>query len=160
MKAYLAAFALGLAAAAASAQELPTAFRTQLSTVAFVPADGPFAGEGNVTASVQGRQIRFRGEFTGLDSSASRVRVLSGIGVGVPGNRVIAQLNSSPAGPSGTFSGQAPATAENVALLRANRLYVQIDTQKAQDGALWGWLMEDHPIPAQGVPERSNPYAR
>jgi len=42
---------------------------------------------------------------------------------------------------SGTLSGTVDLTALQVADLDKGRLYVQVHSEKAPDGNLWGWLM-------------------
>jgi hypothetical protein len=45
------------------------------------------------------------------------------------------------AGTSGTISGTIELTKEQVEDLAAGRLYVQLHSEKAPDGNLWGWLL-------------------
>lgn len=149
--------AISLLATAALAQDAVTGYRTRLLTAAFTPADGPYAGDGSATAEVAGRRIRIQGSVTGLGSPVSRVQLRTGAEVGVPGEAVVAEL---PVTAAGAFSGEIPASAANAALLRGQRLYVQVNTEAAPEGALWGWLMPNHPFPGQNKPEKSNPYAR
>ncbi len=42
---------------------------------------------------------------------------------------------------SGTLSGSLDLTAIQVADLEKGRLYVQLHSEKAPDGNLWGWLL-------------------
>ena len=42
---------------------------------------------------------------------------------------------------SGTLSGTADLTAVQMADLEKGRLYVQLHSEKAPDGNLWGWIM-------------------
>ena len=42
---------------------------------------------------------------------------------------------------SGTISGSIELTKEQIDDLAAGRLYVQLHSQKAPDGNLWGWLL-------------------
>lgn len=160
MRACLIAFVLCGAVSAATAQEPANNFRTRMMTAAFTPSNGPFLGDGNAAAAIDGRQIRIQGSFKQLAAPATRVRVLTGVDVGVPGEKTVAELRVSGSGTSGAFAGQIPASAANIALLRDNRLYIQVETQAAPDGALWGWLMLDHAFPGHNVPEKANPYAR
>jgi hypothetical protein len=43
---------------------------------------------------------------------------------------------------SGTISGSIELTKDQIADLAAGRLYIQVHSQKAPDGNLWGWLFE------------------
>ncbi len=42
---------------------------------------------------------------------------------------------------SGTISGSIELTKEQIDDLAAGRLYIQLHSQKAPDGNLWGWLL-------------------
>ena len=42
---------------------------------------------------------------------------------------------------SGSITGSMDLTPEQAELLRKGRLYVQIHSEKAPDGNLWGWLL-------------------
>ena len=44
-------------------------------------------------------------------------------------------------GTSGTITGQFDLTAAQVQELAASRYYVQLHSEKAAEGNLWGWLM-------------------
>jgi hypothetical protein len=52
----------------------------------------------------------------------------------------IADLTAT-SGTTGTLSGSIELTKEQVDDLAAGRLYVQLHSQKAPDGNLWGWLL-------------------
>jgi hypothetical protein len=41
----------------------------------------------------------------------------------------------------GTLSGSVELTPDQITDLRAGRLYVQIQSERAPDGNLWGWLL-------------------
>ncbi|MGW8370292.1 MAG: CHRD domain-containing protein, partial [Gammaproteobacteria bacterium] len=43
----------------------------------------------------------------------------------------------------GKLSGSVRLDAEQVVALRAGRLYIQIDSESAPDGNLWGWLLSE-----------------
>jgi N-acetylglucosamine kinase-like BadF-type ATPase len=43
---------------------------------------------------------------------------------------------------AGTLAGSFPLTDAQVAALGAGSIYVQIHSEKAPDGNLWGWLLE------------------
>ena len=44
-------------------------------------------------------------------------------------------------GTSGTIGASIELTAEQIEDLRNNRLYIQINSERASDGNLWGWLL-------------------
>lgn len=101
---------------------------TMLSTV---------AGVGSVTATVTGNVITFSGTFSGLRSPATTA-VLHKAQRGTRGPQVatLQVANST----SGQISGTVPATAQILQDIERNMLYVQIQSEKAPDGNLWGWL--------------------
>jgi hypothetical protein len=43
---------------------------------------------------------------------------------------------------SGTISGSIELTPQQLTILRKGGLYVQIQSEKAPDGVLWGWLLK------------------
>ena len=45
--------------------------------------------------------------------------------------------------PAGTIAGDLTLTAIQADHLTRNRLYVQLHSEKAPDGALWGWLLPE-----------------
>jgi hypothetical protein len=63
-----------------------------------------------------------------------------GVAAGVRGP-AIGELTISHA-PDGSVSGSATLTAEQVDALRKGKLYIQIASEKAPDGNLWGWLFK------------------
>ena len=48
---------------------------------------------------------------------------------------------ASSGGTSGTFKGSVTLTREQGAAIAKGLLYVQVQSEKAPDGNLWGWLM-------------------
>ena len=45
-------------------------------------------------------------------------------------------------GERGTISGSFDLTPEQVQYLKQGKLYIQINSEKAPDGTLWGWLLK------------------
>ena len=112
--------------------------------LAWVPTAGAdrVTGKGTASATLSGRALTVTGSFEGLGGPATVARLHEGIAKGARG-RAITDLTISKA-PSGTVSGSAPLTAEQVEALRQGKLYIQIHGDKglAPDGAnLWGWLL-------------------
>jgi hypothetical protein len=60
----------------------------------------------------------------------------------LPGVRgpLVADLTISPT-TTGTLSGTVQLTTEQLAALRNGGLYVEIDSDKAPEGDLWGWII-------------------
>ena len=135
----IAAAAVLLCAVSPHAQTSKT-FRTRLSPV---PIDLTMAatitGSGTVTAVLAGRKLTFTGTFEGLATPATIAQVHKGPVAGVRGP-VLFDLTVTHE-TSGTIAGSAELTAAQVADLDKRRLYVQVHSEKAPDGNLWGWLM-------------------
>ena len=62
--------------------------------------------------------------------------------MGVPGP-VISELSVTQS-PNGVISGKVTLNDEQVAALQHNALYVQLESVKAPNGNLWGWLEQAH----------------
>ena len=111
--------------------------------LAIVPIDiamqATIAGSGVVTATLKGSTITLNGTFTGLRSAATVARVHRGPRTAMRG-APIGDLTITP-GTSGTISGALELTREQVDDLAAGRIYVQLHSEKAPDGNLWGWLL-------------------
>ena len=134
----IAAAAVLLCAVSPHAQTSKT-FRTRLSPV---PIDLTMAatitGSGTVTAILAGSKLTFTGTFEGLATPATIAQVHKGPVAGVRGP-VLFDLTVTHE-TSGTIAGSAELTAAQVADLDKRRLYVQVHSEKAPDGNLWGWL--------------------
>jgi len=138
----LIAVCLGLLALASpGASQSPERFRIRLTTV---PMDGGMrntvAGSGSGTATLAGNKLSINGSFDGLKSSATTAKLNSGVARGVRGNAV-ADLTVSKS-TKGTLSGSIDLTPEQVKGLRDGRFYVEIASEKAPEGNLWGWLLK------------------
>jgi hypothetical protein len=115
-------------------------YKVRLSTV---PMDGGMreavAGSGSASAVLAGTKLTITGTFQGLRSPATIARVHSGPARGVRGPSV-GDLMVSPA-LNGTISGSIELTREQVQALQSGKMYVQISSEKAQEGNLWGWIL-------------------
>jgi len=109
-------------------------------------------GRGDATATLDGRTLTVSGRFAGLPSPAIAAHLIVGIAIGAPGTESL-DLTVSPAD-SGTVSGTLSLTAKQAAAFRTGRLYVQIDSQKAPTGNLWGWLLPQHDDAPADVPQK------
>jgi hypothetical protein len=128
-----------LAAPALAAAQARTQFRARLSTVPLdVAMQSTIAGSGAATATLTGSRLTVTGTFTGLKSPVTLARVH----VGPKGMRGPAVFDLKVTGDvTGTISGAfdlAPAQVEDVT---KSRDYIQIHSEKAPDGNLWGWLL-------------------
>ena len=61
------------------------------------------------------------------------------VGVRGPALRSLEVTNAA----DGALRGTLELTDEQIAALRAGRLYIQVDSAPAPDGNLWGWLLEE-----------------
>jgi hypothetical protein len=86
-----------------------------------------------------GTKLTITGTFDGLRSPATAARVHSGAAKGVRGASV-AELTVTKA-MNGTITGSLDLTREQVQSLQSGRLYIQVSSEKAPDGNLWGWLL-------------------
>ena len=134
-----ACLAVALLAITALAQA-PSTFKARLSPV---PLDmsmfDTIAGIGQATATVSGTKITVAGSFEGLKSAATIAQIHRGVATGVRGP-VVFDLTIDK-GTSGKVSGSFDLNAEQIAMLRTGKLYIQIHSEKAPDGNLWGWLL-------------------
>ena len=114
-------------------------FRARLSTV---PIDltmmSTVAGSGSLTAVLSGKKLTITGTFDGLRSPATIARVHRGArGIRGPAMFDLAVSKAT----SGTVSGSLELTPAQIEDLRSGRFYVQIHSEGAPDGNLWGWLL-------------------
>ncbi len=117
-----------------------TTYRTRLSLVSLdIPMQATVAGSGSVTATLKGTTLTITGTFSGLKTPATVVRVHRSPRTAMRGP-AIGDLTAT-SETSGTISGSIELTKEQVDDLAAGRLYVQLHSQKAPDGNLWGWLL-------------------
>jgi hypothetical protein len=114
-------------------------YRTRLSPV---PMDLAMAatvgGSGSATAVLNGTKLTVTGTFDGLKSPATIVQLHRGQR-GVRGPAVL-DLQATKA-TSGTISGTVDLNPQQLQDLQNSRLYIQLHSEKAPDGNLWGWLM-------------------
>jgi hypothetical protein len=126
-------FALSLAAQSET-------FKTVLSPL---PADAKtrpdLAGSGSVSAVLSGTKLAITGSFEGLLSAATTASLHGAPAAGVRGP-AIADLTISKA-TSGTITGSIELTPAQLASLHKGGLYIQIHSEKAPNGVLWGWLL-------------------
>ena len=145
---------IGLAALAISAgAQSGTKYKVRLSPAPPLTSRGAnmtanaaaVVGSGNAEATLNGKKLSVTGTFEKLASSATAARIFMGPAMGArayPGMSfgefpVMKQAD----GKSGSFSGSVDLTTDQVEALKKGRLYIQIHSEKAPDGNLWGWLL-------------------
>jgi hypothetical protein len=124
---------------AAAVAQTGEVYKTRLSVVPITVAmQETVAGQGSVTATLAGRRLTVMGTFEGLKSPATVARIhLASPGIRGP---AILDLTVTKAA-SGTISGSLDLTPAQVEELRNSRFYVQLYSERAPDGNLWGWLL-------------------
>jgi hypothetical protein len=129
-----------LALAAALIAQSGETYKARLSAVAADARTRPqLAGLGSASAALSGSKLTITGSFDGLLSLATMAQLRAGVAAGVRGP-VVQELTISKAA-SGTVSGSADLTPQQIEMLHKGGLYVQISSEKAPDGVLWGWLL-------------------
>ncbi len=115
-------------------------FKAGLSAL---PADArtraALAGSGSASAVLTGSKLVVTGSFEGLLAPATMADLHSAVAAGVRGP-AIGDLTISKS-TSGTISGSFELTPQQLTSLHKGGLYVQIYSEKAPDGVLWGWLL-------------------
>jgi hypothetical protein len=133
---------LPLIGAAALTAQQPKTYRARLSPLPIdVSMQATVAGSGTVSAVLTGTKLAVIGTFDGLKSPATIAQVHKSPVRGVRGPNVLDLAVSKTDAASGTISGTLTLTSIQVADLENGRLYVQLHSEKAPDGNLWGWLL-------------------
>jgi hypothetical protein len=128
----------------ASAQNMPAGetFKARLSPV---PIDATMmstiTGSGSLTATLSGKQLTITGSFEGLRSPATTAQIHRGP-KGIRGPAIPDLDLTISKAVKGTLSGAVELTPDQIVDLRNGRLYVQIQSERAPDGNLWGWLLQ------------------
>jgi hypothetical protein len=95
---------------------------------------------GNLTASLEGNTLTVKGTFSNFTSPATGGSFRIGLAKGVPGD-AIGTLTVEHAR-QGAFSGTIKLNSAQMAALKREAIYVRIDSEKAPDGNVQGWLEE------------------
>ena len=119
-------------------------FRGRLSPV---PALGSpaasVAGVGSASATLAGRKLSVTGSFEKMASPATDAHLNLGPVTGVRGNPVFDfTVSKTGTGTTGTISGTFDLTPEQVDALKKGKFYVQIHSEGAPKGHLFGWLLK------------------
>ena len=134
-------FSITFAFAAQNGQNTES-FRARLSPVPInISMMATIAGGGSLTATLQGKQLVIQGTFEGLRSPATTVQIHRAP-KGIPGPVIPNIELVVTKAEKGTLSGTIELTPDQIADLRNGRLYVQVQSERAPDGNLWGWLLK------------------
>jgi len=133
--------AAGLAVAwVATAGAQKAQYRARLAPVPIdLAMQATIAGSGAVTATLNGTTLTVTGTYAGLRTASTVARVHRSPRTAMRGP-AIGDLTIAP-GTSGTLGGTLELTKDQVDDLANGRLYVQVHSEKAPDGNLWGWLL-------------------
>ena len=127
-----------LSALPVGAQQTRT-FVARLSPVPITVAmQDTVAGRGSAKAVLTGSKLTVEGTFEGLRSSATAARVHLAPRA-MRGPSVLELMVSK--GTSGTISGSFELTPRQIEALDKSSLYIQLHSEKAPEGNLWGWLL-------------------
>ena len=133
------AVAIAIIGSAPTAAQTPH-YRARLAPVPLdIAMQSTIAGGGSATATLQGSTLTITATFSGLKTPATVARLHRSPKTAMRGP-AIGDLAMT-AGTSGTISGTMELTKDQVDDLAAGRLYIQVHSQKAPDGNLWGWLL-------------------
>lgn len=115
-------------------------FKARLSPVPInVSQLSIIAGGGSLTATLNGKKLTIQGTFEGLRSPATTVQIHRGP-KGIPGPAILDLMVTKTE--KGTVSGTVDLSPDQIEDLRNARLYVQIQSERAPEGNLWGWLLK------------------
>ena len=138
MKSICLAFTMGCLLSLAA--QTPETYKVRLSPV---PVDAQtranIAGIGSATATLLGARLSITGSFEGLRSPAIDAKIHQGSVTGVHGPAVLDLMVGH--ADSGMVTATLDLTPPQIESLKKGQLYIQIDSEKAPDGNLWGWLL-------------------
>jgi ABC-type sugar transport system substrate-binding protein len=130
-----------LVAGFSTAAQTQEKFKVRLSPV---PVDGAMrpntTGLGSASAVLVGNKLTITGTFEGLQAPATIAKIHRGVATGVRGTGFLDLTVTKAA--KGSVAGTFDLTPEQVDHLKKGRLYIQIHSEKAPDGNLWGWLLK------------------
>ena len=117
-------------------------FKARLSPVPInVSMMATIAGTGALTATLTGKQLTIQGSIEGLRSPATTVQIHHAP-KGIPGPAIPNLELTITKAMKGAISGTVELTPDQIADLRNGRLYLQIQSERAPEGNLWGWLLK------------------
>jgi CHRD domain len=117
-------------------------YRARLSVVPIdIAMQATVTGSGTATATLKGTALTITGTFGGLKTPATAARMHRGPRTAMRGP-AIGDLAAT-AATSGTLSGTIELTKQQIDDLAAGRLYLQLHSEKAPEGNLWGWLLPE-----------------
>jgi hypothetical protein len=117
-------------------------WHTRLSVVPIdVAMQANVAGQGSVMATLQGNRLTVSGTAEGLRSPATNVQIHRGP-PGIPGPAILDLTVTKSMTPA--IGGTVELTPSMVQDLKNGQLYIQVNSERAPDGNLRGWLLHDN----------------
>lgn len=134
--------AVATCAGSAGVAQSGKTFRARLSTVPMTTAmASTVAGLGTATGVLTGNKLVITGTFDGLKTPAT-IAQIHRAPRGIRGPVVVdLKVANNPNGTSGTINGTLDLTPQQVSDLEKGWLYIQLHSEKAPEGNLWGWLL-------------------
>jgi hypothetical protein len=133
------ALVLGLLSSAQVGGQAQRRFAARLSTVPITVAmQDTVSGRGSATATLAGRTLTIEGTFSGLRSAATGARIYNA--PRAMRGPAVADVVVTKA-TSGTLRATLELDARQVEALEKGELYVQVQSERAPEGNLWGWLL-------------------
>ena len=122
-----------------AAAQAPSVFKARLSTVPIGAAElSRVKGSGSATATLEGTTLVISGTFRGLASPATEAH-LHNAPKAMRGP-VVCPLTVTKA-TSGTVRATLTLTGEQTDEFRKGNFYIQVHSEQAPEGNLWGWLL-------------------
>ena len=135
----LVALAMGMCFTLCALAQSPETFKTRLAPVAVDTAmKANITGSGLVSATLAGSKLNVNGTFEGMKSPATAAHIHQGSAPGVRGGPLLTLTVTKAM--SGAVSGSFDLTPEQLESFKKGKWYVQIHSEKAPEGNLWGWL--------------------
>ena len=132
--------ALLFAVTMAAAAQNEVRYKVRLAPVPMdIAMRSTVAGGGSATAVLKGTSLTISGTFDGLRSPATAARLHQGPMMGLRG-MPFADLTISKA-TNGMITGSVTLTPEQARALERGRVYLQLSSERAPDGNLWGWFV-------------------
>lgn len=97
------------------------------------------AGHGTARITLRGMKLTIAGNFSAFPSPATRAALHRGPAVALRGPAIHDLTVSSST--SGALTAEIVLSADELAALEAGQLYIQIDSELAPEGNIWGWLL-------------------
>lgn len=117
-------------------------FKARLSPVPInISMMATIAGSGALTATLSGKQLTIHGTFEGLRSSATTAKIHHAPKA-IPGPVVPNFELTVTKATKGSITGTIELTPDQITELRKSEWYVQVQSEGAPDGNLWGWLLK------------------